>query len=75
MAKAEKVLENLKKLYAKQGEINKQILVTQKAYTAAVKEEARGAVKPVAKKVPPKGSTTAPKRKPRAAKSQLPLVF
>jgi hypothetical protein len=40
MAKATKALEDLKKLYAKQADLNKQVLAAQKAYSIALKDDA-----------------------------------
>jgi hypothetical protein len=40
MAKAEKALEDLKKLYAKQADLNKQVLAAQKVYSIALKGDA-----------------------------------
>jgi hypothetical protein len=56
MAKSDKALEDLKKLYGKQAAINKDILAAEKAYAAELKAEAK-VVKPVkaaVKKAPAK---------------------
>jgi hypothetical protein len=40
MAKVVKALDDLKKLYAKQADLNKQVLAAQKAYSIALKKDA-----------------------------------
>jgi hypothetical protein len=45
MAKSDKALENLKKLYGEQATLNKKILVAEKAYAVELKEEAKAIVK------------------------------
>jgi hypothetical protein len=78
MAKSEKALEDLKKLYGKQATLNKDILAAEKAYAAALKADVKVTVKPAkpAKKAPAKKAAAkkAPARrarKPAAAKPKV----
>jgi hypothetical protein len=81
MAKSEKALEDLKKLYGKQAALNKDILAAEKAYATALKADVKVTVKPAkpakkagakkaaAKKAPAKKARKAPaKRKPAIVK-------
>jgi hypothetical protein len=76
MAKSEKALENLKKLYLEQTSLNKKILAAEKAYATELKEEAKTVVKQPkaaksAKKGPAKkaGAAKAPAKRKTAAKA------
>ncbi|GHV27351.1 hypothetical protein AGMMS4952_08880 [Spirochaetia bacterium] len=64
MAKSEKALDDLKKLYGKQAALNKDILAAEKAYASALKADVKVSVKP-AKKA---GAKKAPGRKAGAKK-------
>jgi hypothetical protein len=78
MAKSDKALDNLKKLYGEQAALNKKILAAEKAYASELKAEAKAvtkqtiAAKPVkkagAKKAGPAKAPAAAKRK-RAVKA------
>jgi hypothetical protein len=73
MAKSDKALEDLKKLYGKQAAINKDILAAEKVYASELKAEAKAAAKPVkvaAKKAPVKRAAAkkAPAKKVAAKK-------
>jgi hypothetical protein len=61
MAKTDKALDNLKKLYVEQSALNKKILVAQKMYVAELKTEAKTAVKQT--------KTAKPAKKAGAAKA------
>ncbi|MDR0718065.1 MAG: hypothetical protein LBF78_00395 [Treponema sp.] len=60
MAKSDKALENLKKLYGDQTALNKKILAAEKLYAAELKAEAKAAVK-LTKAAKPAGRTAAKK--------------
>ena len=73
MAKSEKALDDLKKLYGKQAAINKDILDAEKAYASALKADAKVSVKPAkpAKKAGAKKAPARRTRKPAAAKPKV----
>jgi hypothetical protein len=82
MAKSEKALEDLKKLYGKQASVNKDILAAEKAYASALKADAKVAVKPAkaagkttrkasAKKAGGKKAPARRARKPAAVKPKV----
>jgi hypothetical protein len=76
MAKSDKALDNLKKLYVEQTTLNKKILAAEKAYAVELKEEAKVVVKQpktaksgrktAAKKT---GATKAPAKRKTAARA------
>jgi hypothetical protein len=76
MAKSEKALDDLKKLYGKQAALNKDILVAEKAYALALKADVKVPVKPAkaakpAKKAAAKKAPARRARKPAAVKPKV----
>jgi hypothetical protein len=82
MAKSEKALDDLKKLYGKQAALNKDILAAEKAYASALKADVKVTVKPAkaaaktarkapAKKAAAKKAPARRARKPAAAKPKV----
>jgi hypothetical protein len=64
LAKSDKALDNLKKLYGEQTALNKKILAAEKLYAAELKAEAKTVVK--------QAKTVKPGKKPVAKKAGAP---
>jgi hypothetical protein len=76
MAKSDKALDNLKKLYVEQTTLNKKILAAEKTYAVELKEEAKAATKQTKPAKPGRkasakkaGAAKAPAKRKTAAKS------
>jgi hypothetical protein len=76
MAKSDKALDNLKKLYGEQAALNKKILVAEKMYASELKAEAKAAAvklpkaaKPAKKAGAAKAPALAKRKTTRSAKA------
>jgi hypothetical protein len=69
MAKSDKALENLKKLYGEQTALNKKILAAEKMYAAELKAEAKAVTKQTKAVKPARKATKVPARKTGVAKA------